>query len=202
MLRVYRTNGTGLTDQFIDGEEILQSSSDMEPLKDPIMATYDVVYNTDGERYLLAGSPSSEDLGLLHPSPVHIFRLWQIFLDRINPLSKILHAPTMQQRILEASSDLENVPESLEVLMFSIYYFAATALVPGESMALFGEDQESMEMRYKHGFQQALVNAGYLRSSDILTLQAFVLYLVSENASQVYEIFSNNGDLVGITLQH
>lgn len=155
------------------------------------MATYDVLYNNDGERYLLAGSSSPEDLSLLHPSPVQIFRLWQIFLDRVNPLLKILHAPTMQQKILEASSDLENVPESLEVLMFSIYYFAATALIPGESMALFGEEQDSMEMRYKHGFQQALVNAGYLRSSDILTLQAFVLYLVSEPTNRMYQTLSD-----------
>lgn len=152
-------------------------------LKDPIMATYDVMYNTDGERFVLGGSPTSNGLGLLHPPPVYIFRLWQIFLDRINPLTKILHAPTMQQKILEASSDLENVPESLEALMFSIYYFAATSLLPGESMTLFGEDQESMTMRYKHGVQQAFVNAGFLKSSDIVTLQAFVLYLVSNTVN-------------------
>ncbi|CZR54629.1 uncharacterized protein PAC_04513 [Phialocephala subalpina] len=177
-----KTNGTGLTDQFLDGEEILRSSSEMEPLKTPIMSTYDTMFDEYGDRQhvFVVGAPSEmsdTNLASLHPSPVQIFRLWQIFLDRINPLTKILHAPTVQQRVLEASGDLENMPKSLEALMFSIYYFAATALTNEESQNMFRKEQAELTREFKNGVHQALVNASFLKSSDIVTLQAFVLYL-------------------------
>ncbi len=150
------------------------------------MTTYDMMFNSDGDGFLV-GSPFSEtSLTSLHPSPVHIFRLWQIFLDRINPLTKILHAPTIQQRILEASGDLGNVSKSVEALMFSIYYFAATSLTAEESMTLFSQEQTSLTIRYKHAVHQALVNASFLKSSDIITLQAFVLYLVTQSRASRY----------------
>ncbi|KUJ12925.1 uncharacterized protein LY89DRAFT_622987, partial [Mollisia scopiformis] len=193
-----KTNGTGLTDQFYDGEEILQSSSDIETLKDPIMATYDAIFNNGGDRFAVESPASDVGLLSLHPSPVQIFRLWQIFLDRINPLTKIIHAPTTQQRILEASSNLDNVPKSLEALMFSIYYFAATSLTPEESETLFGQDQTSLTKKYWLGFQQALANASFLKSSDIVTLQAFVLYL---NASIMNIDPRTHYSLVGLAIR-
>ncbi|KAF8861905.1 hypothetical protein BDZ45DRAFT_617784, partial [Acephala macrosclerotiorum] len=183
-----KTNGTGLTDQFLDGEEILRSSSETEPLSMPIMSTYDTMFDDHGERYhgLVLGFPSEvteTNLAFLHPSPVQIFRLWQTFLDRINPLTKIIHAPTAQQRILEASADLENIPKSIEALMFSIYYFAATSLTNEESKSLFGKEQIVLTREFKNGAHQALINASFLKSSDITTLQAFVLYLVIDPRS-------------------
>lgn len=155
------------------------------------MTTYDEMFSSDGRltdgpclESLIVSTPSSDtDLASLHPTPVHIFRLWQIFVDRINPLTKILHAPTVQQKVLEASADLDNVSTSTEALMFSIYYFAATALLPGESEKMFGQEQMELRMRYKRGVHQALVNAKFLKSSDIVTLQAFVLYLVSQRCT-------------------
>lgn len=30
------------------------------------------------------------DISAIHPEPVHIFRLWQIFLDNVNPLFKVV----------------------------------------------------------------------------------------------------------------
>lgn len=141
------------------------------------------MFDSYGDRNygFVVGSPpesTQTDLVLPHPSPVQIFRLWQIFLDRIHPLTKILHAPTVQQKILEANSDLENIPKSTEALMFSIYYFAATALTNEESNTLFGKEQVTLTKEFKNGVHQALANASFLKSSDITTLQAFVLYLV------------------------
>src|SRR5277367_1299975 len=77
---------------------------------------------------LLFGRPMLETLRSSHPQPVHMFMLWQTFLDNVNPLVKLFHAPTVQQLILEASSNLDNIAASTEALMFAIYLCAVTSL--------------------------------------------------------------------------
>jgi hypothetical protein len=162
--------------QFRDAEELLQGSSEDEMYERPITRTYDSIQSDGGD--LVFPSPSSEDLRDLHPSTVHIFRLWQKFLDSINPLIKLFHAPTVQQQVLDASADLDNVSKGMEALMFGIYCTAITSFSEPECLATFGEDKSTSLRRYHSGARQALQRAGLLRSSDITILQAFLLYLV------------------------
>lgn len=139
--------------------------------------------------------PEDEDLGLdagsllfppvskvnlagLHPNPVHIFKLWQVFLENVNPLTKIIHAPTLQQRILDASGDLGSVPEDLEALMFAIYCAALTSLDDSEVQRNFGEARTKLLAVHRQGAQKALVNAGLLKTSNMTVLQAFVIFIV------------------------
>ena len=68
-----------------------------------------------------AARHSASELRAMHPKPLIIFRLWQVFLDNINPLTKLIHAPTTQQRLLEASANLENISREWEALLFAIY---------------------------------------------------------------------------------
>lgn len=123
----------------------------------------------------------SPDPGLksLHPRPSHIFRLWQIFLNHIHPLTKIIHAPTVQQQILEASDDIQNIPKELEALMFVIYFFASHGLKQSECETLFGEDKSTLIANYCTAAQRALVAADFISSPNLMSLQAFVLFLVS-----------------------
>ena len=156
---------------------MLQASSDDESLENPILKAYDAI-NPDGSDFFFS-TPSSESITDLHPSPVQIFRLWQTFIDNVNPLVKIFHAPSIQQQVLEASGDLENVPKGMEALMFAIYATAIVSLSEVDCVSMFGEDKQVLLARYQNGSRQALSRAGLLRSSDMTILQAFVLYLVS-----------------------
>lgn len=108
-----------------------------------------------------------------------MFRLWQTYLDNVHPLTMIVHAPTVQQQILEASGNLENISKSTEALLFSIYAFAVTSNSNEECEARLGEDQLVLVARYQLATQQALRNADFLRTSDMEVMQAFLLYLVS-----------------------
>ena len=85
----------------------------------------------------------------------------------------------MQQSIVEAAGNLEHVSRGFEALMFAIYAFAVTSLNPQECESKFGEPKPILLDKYRLGTQKALVRAGFLRSSDLVILQAFVLYLVS-----------------------
>ncbi|RJE24967.1 Transcription factor [Aspergillus sclerotialis] len=131
------------------------------------------------EGALLFGSASKYSLASAHPNPVHVFKLWQVFLENVNPLTKIIHAPTMQQRILSASGDLSSVPEDLEALMFAIYCAALTSLSDNEVLQTFAETRSKLLAVYRDGAQKALVNARFLRTSSMVVLQALVIFILS-----------------------
>lgn len=120
-----------------------------------------------------------------HPPPVHIFRLWQVFIDNVNPLTKIMHAPTVQQAILNASGDLDKVSASTEALMFAIYHFAIVSMDDEECQSILGESRPIMLAKYSTATQQALINAKVLRTSNLMVLQALTLYLVCRNSNHL-----------------
>ncbi|PWY92814.1 hypothetical protein BO70DRAFT_19912 [Aspergillus heteromorphus CBS 117.55] len=133
----------------------------------------------DDESSLILGSKSARNITALHPPTLHIFKLWQVFLENVNPLVKILHGPTVQQQILEVTGDLTSIPKGFEALMFSIYCVALVSIDANETQKTFGESKARLLLKYRRGARLALSNAGILRTSDVVVLQAFVLYLLS-----------------------
>lgn len=120
----------------------------------------------------------SISLAALHPSPGLIFKLWQIYLDNINPLLKVTHTPTLQPRILEAASDVTKINPSLEALMFGIYCISILSMNHDEVFALFGLSRHEILRRYQLGAREALLNCGFLRSNDRDCLTSLHFYLV------------------------
>ncbi len=144
----------------------------------------------DGGDLLFSTPISDESIHDLHPSAVHIFRLWQTFLDNVNPIVKIFHAPTVQQQILDASADLEKMSKKMEALMFGIYSIAITSLTDAECKSSFGEEKARLLSRYQAGACQALLRASLLRTSDMMVLQAYMLYLVCQQHFSLSQLLS------------
>jgi hypothetical protein len=117
----------------------------------------------------------------LHPSPDHIRRLWQIFLTNVNPLMKIIHVPSLQRAIEDAIADIEHVPRPLEALMFAIYCAAVLSIRDGQCRATFEEPRLTLQSRYRLGVRRALTRAHFMASSDLVILQALVIYLVRQH---------------------
>ncbi|KAL2842551.1 hypothetical protein BJY01DRAFT_200660 [Aspergillus pseudoustus] len=138
--------------------------------------TWDQVYSANDP---LFGSKDTPDLSELHPEPSHIFKLWQVYLDNVDPLFKVTHTPTLQGRIIEAITNLKNVKPALEALMFSIYCMATLSVMSYESDALVGPPQNETLAKYQAACRQALIRAQFLRSDDRDCLTAQFLYLVS-----------------------
>lgn len=63
--------------------------------------------------------------------------------------------------------------------MFAIYSMAILSLEDTRCVYLFGQERAKLLAKYQSATQQALVNAGFLKSSNIMVLQALLLYLVS-----------------------
>jgi hypothetical protein len=133
--------------------------------------------NSDGFPFVVGGSPAS--VTSAHPSAIQIFQLWQIYISNVNPLLKITHTPTLQALIISASANPAKIPKPLEALMFAIYFAAITSLTEDEVQSTFGEDRAILLGKFHNATQQALINASFMRSSELMVLQAFFLYLVA-----------------------
>ncbi|KAF7563735.1 hypothetical protein G7046_g384 [Stylonectria norvegica] len=143
---------------------------------------------------LLDPHPSIHEL---HPHPKHIYRLWQVFVEKVNPLTKIIHVPTLQQRVLDASWDLSNVPKSLNTLLFAIYTLSVTSLTSEECQDCFGETRAVLITRYRTASLRAFVAADFLTTRDLEVLQALVLFLMADPESDLTSTLTSSAMIIG-----
>ncbi|KAK7426924.1 hypothetical protein QQZ08_006516 [Neonectria magnoliae] len=162
--------------EFRASEDMLRDSSDEEGVGvSTIHRAFDRMFATDGFPFIIGGQPGP--LARYHPPTIQIIQLWQIYIDSVNPLLKITHVPTVQAQIIEASSNIESAPKNIEALMFAIYLMAITSLEDVDVQRMFNEPKMELLGRYHTATQQALTNAGFMRDSDPILLQAYLLYL-------------------------
>lgn len=146
--------------------------------------SHDDDYDEDEDSYgpecsFLFGSPRVMlDLSASHPTQIQIFRLWQIYVDNVNPLIQVSHAPSLQPRIIDAASNLNDISPTLEALMFSIYCISVRSLADDECNALFGSPKKPLLAGYQVACQQALLKCKIVRCNDTNGLTALFLYLV------------------------
>ncbi|KAL1849629.1 hypothetical protein VTK73DRAFT_9841 [Phialemonium thermophilum] len=159
-------------------DDVIRDSSDEEDERPTIHHAFDSMFeNTDGFPFVVGGSPSS--VTSLHPSAIQIFQLWQVYINNVNPLLKISHVPTLQGQIVAAGADPSKISKPLEVLMFAIYFIAVTSMRDEEVQSTFGEDRAVLLGKYHNATQQALVNASFMKSTELMVLQAYFLYLLA-----------------------
>ncbi|KAJ5730743.1 fungal-specific transcription factor domain-containing protein [Penicillium malachiteum] len=157
---------------------MLYGSEEDEHERPTIHQAFDTMFdNNDGFPFMVGGSTSR--ITHLHPSTIQIFQLWQVYLNNVNPLLKIGHAPTLQNQIVEAGANLSHIGKPLEALMFSIYLIAISSMMNDGVQTTFGTSKSVLLARYHEASQSALINAGFMRSCDLMTLQAYLLYLLS-----------------------
>lgn len=123
-------------------------------------------------------APGVRDISSLHPDPRTVRRLWTIFIENINPIIKVIHGPSVEALIFEGLKDLKGISKSLEALLFSIYAAAITSIDAEQCKRDFGQDKKHYLAKFLSVGRIALANSRFLRTSDIMVLQAFVLYLV------------------------
>ena len=134
----------------------------------------------------LNGAPgmTTAEIKATHPSAADVFRLWQIFLDNVNPITKLVHAPTMQRQLFESMRNPESNSKEWDVMLFAIYLAAIQSMSRHGVQDTFGETKEVFLRRYQMAIRAALVRVDFTNTSDLLIVQAFVLYLVSTSILQ------------------
>lgn len=132
----------------------------------------------DGNEDLLLSHFSAVNIEDTVPPAPQIFKLWQVFLERVNPLTKAVHVPTLQPLILEAATNHESIPDNQQALLFAIYCSATVALSRDESLSILGMSKDAAVDRFTEGVKSALVKADFMKNYDMVTIQALMLYLV------------------------
>lgn len=184
-----------ITPQFRASEKLIQDSSEDEDQVggSTIHKAFDKLFsNEDGFPFIVGGqfAPVTQ----VHPNPIQIFQLWQVYIDNINSLLKITHVPTIQPQILQAASSLDRAPKNIEALMFGIYVMALTSMEERDVQTMFNEPKQHVLTRFLSATQQALVNVSFMKIDDAIVLQAFVLYLVRIRASRP-QAFTNSSSM-------
>ena len=132
---------------------------------------------------MLSSAFKNEDLATLH-LPLHILQtLFDIYRDRVDSLMKLLHLPTFWSALMNALKSPHDMSKSLAAIIFSFYFATITSLEDDECYSLLGEQKPVMTARYKIAARQALINADFLKSSSLMTLQAYATFLVSPTTS-------------------
>nr|POF17513.1 bikaverin cluster transcription factor bik5 [Quercus suber] len=172
---INNTFWASLSNEVEDLKGILNQSSDEEDAGSPESTT---VVPPNHQGWTFGFSSHSVDMLSLHPLPTQIESYWETYVDRVDPLCKVLHIPTLRPVVLKAASHLNNLSKSFECLMFTIYYAATTSLTPEECAKLLGEQRQVLLSRYRFGVEQALARANFLTTEEIVVLQAFVVFLI------------------------
>lgn len=128
--------------------------------------------------FIFGYSSLKVDLKSLHPSPSQIFILWEVFKENVDPVVRLLHRPTAKNILINAASSVDKVSKPAEALLFSIYFGAVVSLTPDQCRQLLDEDKADLVKKYRFATEQALARAGFLNSSSLMCLQAFVFFLV------------------------
>lgn len=162
-------------------QKCLKLVSDYSFLKLPLESTLGQISEPEtpyGTSSILWGLSDYRSLRSYHPHSPRILQLWQIFLDNVHPLSKVLHSPSTQRQIIAATLNLDGVSRGLEALMFVMYLSAVNSLKPLECESILGERRDVLHKRYLAAAKQAFVNCECLKSCSFIVLQSLTLYLV------------------------
>ncbi|KAJ5451970.1 Transcription factor [Penicillium cf. griseofulvum] len=119
----------------------------------------------------------------LFPSRWQAVSLWEAFINRVDPLIKVIHVPTAQSRIFAAINRPSSVGADVRALLCAICFAATTTMLSEDSQneVLFADLR-----RYQQGLELSLYHSDFLDAPTLTSLQAMVIY-------QACFRFSNSG---------
>ncbi|KFY18500.1 hypothetical protein V493_08568 [Pseudogymnoascus sp. VKM F-4281 (FW-2241)] len=119
---------------------------------------------------------ASETASLL-PSPTQTQICWRAFLENVDQLAKILHTPSVQSILRKAVNNPASLNNGQKALLFAIYFSSISSMPVEDVEDCFKMDKTTTLAMYRAATEQALTSADFLVTDDLVTFQAFVLFL-------------------------
>jgi hypothetical protein len=194
-----RLNGEfwkSLGDEFDGLRQLVEHSVDSEEDEADETISTSPESKVQSPFFILKDPDSTIDLKATYPSDAHRPILFHFYLTNIDPLCRILHRPTIASYL----ANLEELHDhstrrlkftSLEAITFAMYFTAVTSMSSQECMAHLGEAKHILLGRYKKGTETALAEADLLNTMELVTLQAFTLYIVRVPTANFYMILES-----------
>lgn len=119
-----------------------------------------------------------------HPPPRTLFEHWQLFVRRVDPVTKIIHCPSVSDTIIDIVDELPsgNVSAPINALLYSIYFASVSTCTGRECRQRFGESQSTLLQQYGQAIEATI--SDYHAMPVLELLQALVLYIVSGSQSE------------------
>lgn len=114
-----------------------------------------------------------------HPSHADAMLLWKMHTENVEPICKVLHIPSTGEMIESVSQHPEMASQTDECLMFAIYHCAVFSITDDECIKKLRQKRSTLMQHFNSAARQALVNASFLKTTEISVLQALYLFLLS-----------------------
>ena len=113
------------------------------------------------------------------PQPI-IDKLLTLYFNNVDPIFKIVHAPSVRDYIQGGKPYLGHArgDPAVTALTFAIYYAAVVTIDDETCRAELGDERTTLCRRYRFATEASLAQADFINSQDITALQALVMMLV------------------------
>ena len=140
-------------------------------------------YMAPSSQFFFANSNLATSLIDFLPARAVADRLLQQYWLSVHPIARILHKPSFLKRYelfwAEVTMGIEPAG-SLQAIVFSTMFSAVVSMPQDVLLHYFGVGKKEMVANFQIGTETALGRANFIRTSKVETLQAFVMYLVSD----------------------
>lgn len=118
---------------------------------------------------------------IVHVSSRIFADLWDIYVQNVDPVMKILHIPTAQPHLLDAAKNSQPASDTTMALLYAVCFAATATISKEEALAQFGHDRLSLLRHFMYRMDQSLMKAKFLIYPDLQTIQSLVIYLVIQS---------------------
>jgi len=115
------------------------------------------------------------------PTKLEAEALLQRYVESVSPLAHVLHIPSFR-RVFDRfwmNVEIGTNQNSCTALVLAVSMAAAASLSPLQAKSQFGITKEDLFLRLQKATERALLRANWAKTSNIRTLQALTIYLVS-----------------------
>ena len=190
-----------LSEEINGLKEVLNGSSDDEdevedaqtPVSSPSDSERQQLQHANDSAFIFSLNTPSENP--CNPTSHQLYTFCDVYLKNVDPVFKILHAPSLRRYLQEGAAELDCSPGpgGLAALRLAICYAATLSLTDEECRYRIGEDRVALMAKYRAGTELAFAKADFINTIEMSTLQAMAIYLVITQLRSSYTLRSCRG---------
>ena len=183
--RVSKDFWPALSDEFQGLRQLLEDPGDSEDEVEgstPGSGSGSTETRDASAEFILGASTSQIDLASCYPSDLHRSILFHYYFNNVSPVCRILHKTTAFEHVLSSADLIEKSTRrykfhNIEACSFAMYFAVVTSMSDEECRKYLSESRDTLVARFKRCTEVSLAEANFLNSMEIVTLQAFTLYV-------------------------
>jgi hypothetical protein len=153
------------------------------PSLGPEIAAPSKEFTAPSSSFLFVDEPRRTSIMQYLPARPVAERFLEQYWEAVHYMCRVVHRPTFERQWAQFWDSIRlglEPPAYLQALVMGILLSAAISMAEDRIVYEFGAVKQQLVDSFRQGTEMALYKANFLRTTKLHTLQAFVLYLVSE----------------------